>query len=102
MPRPRVRLIDVDAAAPQKLGGSRTWAHVMDNVSPYARRERRYEASGNPWDSEVRLGHMPRWCVVWTVPEVVRVDEPTTGDEEVMLRGLLEWQRATLLWKCTG
>ena len=47
-------------------------------------------------------GRMPRWCAVWTVPEVVRVDEPTTGDEVSMLRGLLEWQRATLLWKCTG
>jgi uncharacterized damage-inducible protein DinB len=40
--------------------------------------------------------------MVWRVLEVVRVDEPTTGDEAVMLRGLLEWQRATLLWKCTG
>jgi hypothetical protein len=30
------------------------------------------------------------------------VDEPTTGDEESTLRGLLEWQRATFLWKCSG
>jgi uncharacterized damage-inducible protein DinB len=45
---------------------------------------------------------MQRWCVVWTVPELVRVDEPTTGDEEAMLRGLLDWHRATLLWKCSG
>jgi len=36
------------------------------------------------------------------VPEVVRVDEPTTGDEEATLRGLLEWERTTLLWKCRG
>jgi Protein of unknown function (DUF664) len=47
-------------------------------------------------------GHMRRWCAMWRVPEVVRIDEPTTGDEEETLRGLLEWQRATLLWKCSG
>ena len=47
-------------------------------------------------------GQMPRWCVMWTVPEVVRIDESTTEDEEATLRGLLEWQRATLLWKCSG
>ena len=40
--------------------------------------------------------------MTWTVPEFVRVDEPTTGDEEATLRGLLEWQRATFLWKCSG
>jgi hypothetical protein len=40
--------------------------------------------------------------MTWTVPEIVRIDEPTTGDEEATLRGLLEWQRATLLWKCSG
>src|ERR1700734_4180532 len=40
--------------------------------------------------------------MTWTVPEIVRTDEPTTGDEEATLQGLLEWQRATLLWKCSG
>jgi hypothetical protein len=45
---------------------------------------------------------MPPWCVMWTMPEVVRRDEPTAGDEEATLRGLLEWHRATLLWKCSG
>ena len=45
---------------------------------------------------------MRPWSVMWTVPEVVRIDEPTTGGEEATLRGLLEWQRATLLWKCSG
>jgi hypothetical protein len=39
---------------------------------------------------------------MWTMPEVVRRDEPTAGDEEATLRGLLEWHRATLLWKCSG
>jgi hypothetical protein len=38
----------------------------------------------------------------WTVPEIDRIDEPTIGDEEATLRGLLEWHRATLLWKCRG
>jgi uncharacterized damage-inducible protein DinB len=40
--------------------------------------------------------------MTWTVPEIERVDEPTVGDEEATLRGLLEWHRSTLLWKCTG
>jgi hypothetical protein len=49
-----------------------------------------------------RLGYLAPWCVMWTMPEVVRIDEPTTGDEEATLRGLLEWHRSTLLWKCSG
>jgi hypothetical protein len=40
--------------------------------------------------------------MTWTVPDIGRVDEPTIGDQEATLRGLLEWQRATLLWKCRG
>jgi hypothetical protein len=36
------------------------------------------------------------------VPEIARIDEPTTGDEKATLTGLLEWHRASLLWKCTG
>jgi hypothetical protein len=39
---------------------------------------------------------------MWTVPEVSRIDEPTAGDEEATVRGLLEWHRTTLLWKCSG
>lgn len=30
------------------------------------------------------------------------MDEPTRGDEAATLSGLLEWHRATLLWKCSG
>jgi uncharacterized damage-inducible protein DinB len=30
------------------------------------------------------------------------MDEPTTGDEMATLNGLLEWHRATLIWKCSG
>lgn len=38
----------------------------------------------------------------WRAPQITRVDEPTVADERNMLEGLLEWQRATLLWKCAG
>jgi Protein of unknown function (DUF664) len=40
--------------------------------------------------------------MTWTVPEIGRTDEPTTGDEKATLLGLLDWQRATLVWKCRG
>jgi len=40
--------------------------------------------------------------MVWTAPEVVRLDEPFTGDERAMLAGFLDWNRGTLLHKCTG
>jgi hypothetical protein len=45
---------------------------------------------------------MARWIMTWCLPEVARIDEPTTGDEAALLSGLLEWHRATLLWKCRG
>ena len=45
---------------------------------------------------------MSRWSMTWNVPEFARMDEPTTGDETATLTGLLEWHRATLLWKCSG
>ncbi len=38
----------------------------------------------------------------WRAPQITRVDEPTTADERATLEGVLEWQRATLLWKCAG
>jgi uncharacterized damage-inducible protein DinB len=40
--------------------------------------------------------------MTWTVSEIARIDEPTTGDEMATWTGLLEWHRATLLWKCSG
>jgi len=40
--------------------------------------------------------------VSWIAPQVSRVDEPFVGGERAMLEGFLEWQRATLLWKCAG
>jgi len=38
----------------------------------------------------------------WIAPDVARVDEPFTGPERGILEGFLDWDRATLLWKCAG
>ncbi|ONI85246.1 hypothetical protein ALI144C_13100 [Actinosynnema sp. ALI-1.44] len=38
----------------------------------------------------------------WTAPEVARPDGPFVGDERAVLLEFLEYQRATLLWKCSG
>lgn len=40
--------------------------------------------------------------MTWTAPEVERVDEPFMGGERAMLEGMLDWQRMTLLCKCSG
>lgn len=40
--------------------------------------------------------------MVWTAPEITRVDEPFVGDERAMLNGFLDWHRATLLHLCSG
>jgi hypothetical protein len=40
--------------------------------------------------------------MTWIAPDVTRVDEPIAGDERATLEGLLDWHRATLLWKCSG
>jgi uncharacterized damage-inducible protein DinB len=41
-------------------------------------------------------------AMTWTAPEVARPTEPKVADERTMLDGWLEWQRQTLLGKCTG
>jgi Protein of unknown function (DUF664) len=38
----------------------------------------------------------------WTVPPVTRIDQPVTADERATLEGLLDWHRATFVWKCAG
>jgi hypothetical protein len=38
----------------------------------------------------------------WTAPGVTRPIAPYASDEREMLDGYLDFQRATLLWKCTG
>ena len=38
----------------------------------------------------------------WTAPDVGRPIAPFTSDEREMLDGYLDFQRATLLWKCAG
>jgi uncharacterized damage-inducible protein DinB len=38
----------------------------------------------------------------WIAPQVERTDESFVADERSTLEGILERQRATLLWKCAG
>jgi uncharacterized damage-inducible protein DinB len=38
----------------------------------------------------------------WTAPEVTRADPPLVGDERATLEGFLDYQRQTLMWKCSG
>ena len=38
----------------------------------------------------------------WIAPEVTRSHEPPVGDERSTLEALLDWHRATLLYKCAG
>ncbi|MDR0359679.1 MAG: DinB family protein [bacterium] len=40
--------------------------------------------------------------MTWTAPPVTRSPAPRTDDEWTMLTGFLDWQRVTLLSKCTG
>jgi uncharacterized damage-inducible protein DinB len=40
--------------------------------------------------------------MTWTAPAVDRPPAPRTGDEWTMLNGFLDWQRTTLLVKCSG
>jgi Protein of unknown function (DUF664) len=40
--------------------------------------------------------------MVWTSPDVTRMDGSLVADEPTMLRGILDWQRATLRLKCAG
>ena len=40
--------------------------------------------------------------MVWRAPAITRIDEPFVGDERSMLKGFLDWHRASLLHKCAG
>jgi hypothetical protein len=40
--------------------------------------------------------------VTWTAPEVTRYDGPLPTGERATLQMFLDWQRATLLFKCSG
>ena len=40
--------------------------------------------------------------MTWIAPEVERPEGPLTGPERPMLQAFLDWQRATLLYKCAG
>jgi uncharacterized damage-inducible protein DinB len=41
-------------------------------------------------------------AMIWTAPEITRVDPPDRGDERPALDGFLDFHRQTLLWKCSG
>ncbi len=41
-------------------------------------------------------------AMTWKAPEVERPEGPCTGPERPMLQAVLDWHRATLLWKCAG
>ena len=41
-------------------------------------------------------------AVTWKAPEVERPEGPLTGPERPMLQAVLDWHRATLLYKCAG
>jgi hypothetical protein len=40
--------------------------------------------------------------MTWIAPQSTRVDEPFVAGERATLDGFLDWQRATLLHKCSG
>jgi uncharacterized damage-inducible protein DinB len=40
--------------------------------------------------------------VTWKAPDVERPGGPTAGPERPMLQAVLDWHRATLLYKCAG
>ncbi|MEU8246892.1 DinB family protein [Nonomuraea sp. NPDC048916] len=40
--------------------------------------------------------------MMWTAPEVTRAGASLVAPEPEMLRGLLDWHRSTLLYKCAG
>jgi uncharacterized damage-inducible protein DinB len=40
--------------------------------------------------------------MTWTAPEIIRVDGSLVAPEAELLRGLLDWHRSTLLFKCAG
>jgi uncharacterized damage-inducible protein DinB len=41
-------------------------------------------------------------AVTWKAPDVERPQGPLAGPERPMLQAFLDWQRATLLYKCAG
>ena len=40
--------------------------------------------------------------MTWKAPDVERPEGPATGPERVLLQAVLDWHRATLLYKCAG
>jgi uncharacterized damage-inducible protein DinB len=42
------------------------------------------------------------WRMTWKAPDVERPDGPAAAPERVLLQLVLDWHRATLLYKCAG
>src|SRR2546429_8375290 len=64
----------------------------------------RYRCGAHPRNSR-QTGHLSLWehgRMTWTAPEVKRVGGSLVAPEAEMLRGLLDWHRSTLLFKCAG
>ena len=40
--------------------------------------------------------------MTWKAPDIDRPEGPLAGAERPMLQAVLDWHRATLLWKCAG
>ena len=41
--------------------------------------------------------------MTWKAPEVERLEDgPEAGPERPIIQAMLDWHRATLLWKCSG
>jgi uncharacterized damage-inducible protein DinB len=40
--------------------------------------------------------------MTWKAPDIERPDGPAAGPERVLLQAVLDWHRATLLYKCAG
>jgi hypothetical protein len=40
--------------------------------------------------------------MTWKAPDIDRPEGPLAGPERPMLQAVLDWHRATLLWKCAG
>ncbi|HZU13410.1 MAG TPA: DUF664 domain-containing protein [Chloroflexota bacterium] len=53
-------------------------------------------------DTSGAAGKHPETSVVWSMPPVIRPDEPFVADEHAMLDGFLDRSRSARLERCVG
>jgi hypothetical protein len=58
--------------------------------------------SGSPRVRRPGAGAWHDGAVTWKAPDVARPEGPLDDPERPMLQAFLDWQRATLLYKCAG